>query len=285
MPHVILNHHLILRENAFIPIDDRGFRYGDGVFETIAIHGGVPYQFEWHIGRLKAGLAALRIDCDFTKLADDCRRLVRHEKPLHALLRIQVTRGSAGRGYLPMPAPCTSLIEILPIPPAPPSPVSLWLSSYRKPSAQSLPVAHKLCQGLNSTLARMEADTQGCFDALLQNQSGYIAETSSANIFWLKDNVLYTPSLDCDILNGAMRSHMLRLSPLPVREVSTDLDELREAECVFITNSVWQILQVSALLPAGRQWLTQPIIAELQNALDADMAAYSSEHKHFWEAT
>jgi aminodeoxychorismate lyase len=285
MAFVILNHELVEAEKATISVQDRGFRFGDGVFETIRVQAGVPYQFDWHMKRLEAGLKAIYIAFDATLLKIDCKTLLKRNDVKDCLLRIQVTRGIGSRGYLPqLSSSPTVVIETAPLPPFTGAPVSLLLSRYEKISPKAYPTQFKLCQGLNSTLARMEASEQNCFEALLLNSERQICETSSGNIFWLKDGTLYTPALDCGVLEGSIRSAVLRFSPYPVREVRTDLDNLMQAEAVYICNAAWKILAVEKLQPAKVQWQSNPLASTLNKLLDQDIASYIQTYGGFWKS-
>lgn len=254
------------KRGSTVSAADRGFRYGDGVFETIAAQNGVPYRFDWHIGRLERGLNAIRIAYDTSRLRRDCQVLL--DEAETGLLRIQITRGEGGRGYLPEPTEPTCVIEMLPMPEVPAQPVDLWLSSYKKPSSDILPVRYKLCQGLNSTLARMEAADHGCFDALMLSPEGHIAETSSATIFWVKDGKVYTPSLDTGALEGATRAALMELCT--IKEERAELAALENAEAVFITNTAWNVLPVARLLPLGLAWDSAPAARRMLALLEND---------------
>lgn len=270
--HVILNHKFKLSNKATISARDRGFRYGDGAFETIAVHDGIPYRLNWHLKRLAQGLKAIRISYPASSLAKECRGLIKKNKMKDGLLRIQVTRGMGGRGYLPdAKAKPTCVIETLPLPKIPGKPISLWLSSYRRISGEALPVRYKLCQGLNSTLARMEAADHKCFDALLLNARGEMCETSSANIFWIKNNTLYTPSLACGAVEGATRDAIITLSPYPVKEARAGLGALKHADAVFIANAAWKILPVDTLKPRGGRWNSAAQARIFQQLLEDDI--------------
>jgi branched-subunit amino acid aminotransferase/4-amino-4-deoxychorismate lyase len=199
------------------------------------------------------------------------------------LVRIQITRGASGAGYLPGDGEPTLVIETLPRMPAPQEPVTLWLSQYRRIPAASLPIYSKLCQGMNSTLARMEAQEHGCFDALQLNQEGMICETSSANIFWLRDDILYTPALACGVLEGAMRAAIMELASFPVQETTATLDAMQEAQAVCITNAVWQALAVVALEPASYAWDSAALAQRLNALLNEDICAYSRQHADAWQ--
>lgn len=281
MDYVMLNHRLLPRENALVPVGDRGFRYGDGVFDALTVHDGVPYRFDWHVERLARGLAAIRLSCDLAFLHGECRELLRKNDVRHGLLRIQITRGGGGRGYLPGNAAPTAVIETLPLPETPEAPVSLWLSSWQKPAADALPVNFKLCQGLNSTLARLEAADHGCFDSLQLNAAGQLAETSSANLFWIRNGELFTPALSCGILEGSTRDALMRL--VQVTETEAMPEALAEAETVFITNAALKILPVAKLLPANLSWNSAPAAAALNQKLAADMAKHCREHIEAWK--
>lgn len=282
--HIILNHTLLQTENAHLSVQDRGFRYGDGVFETIAVHSGVPYRFAWHMDRLKRALEAIRISYDITALAPECRQLLNANRVKDGLLRIQVTRGVGGRGYLPGNTPPTCVIETMSLPLTPQQPVALWLSAYARPPAATLPTQFKLCNGLNSTLARMEATDQDCFDALMLDLSSHISETSSGNIFWLKKGVLYTPSLSCSALEGAVRAAIMELAPYPVKEWEAPLDELKNAEAVVITNSAWKVLPVSVLKPVALHWESTACAKRILEALGEDIARHSRTYAAGWQA-
>ena len=283
MAFIILNHQLLPSEKAFISVDDRGFRFGDGVFETIRVHAGVPYQFDWHAERLRKGLGAIKIEANLHRLNEACRSLLKENKVSEGILRIQVTRGSGSLGYKPTNAtPPTLLIETRALPAMDGAPVSLFLSSYQKISPQMLPVQYKLCQGLSSTLAIMEAEANGCDEALLLNAKGELCETGSGNIFWVKNAIIYTPMLACGVLEGAMRASVMRLSPASVCEVAATLADLQDADEVFITNAVWGVRRVKTLQPNAISWAEDKASAALAGLLSADMKSYCDDHRLRW---
>lgn len=286
MTFVLLNNALIPAQQAVIPHDDRGFRYGDGVFEAIPLERGVPYQWEFHLQRLSDGLAALKITFNLETLPVACRTLIGANRADEGILRIQISRGSGGRGYLPdRSSTALCLIETLPLTPLPASPVALWVSSHEKISPAALPVQLKLAQGLNSALARIEAQEHACFDALLLNAAGEICETSSANIFWLENETLYTPALRCGVLRGSLRAAILRLSPWNIQEVSRPLAALAGAQSVAIGNAAWGIVPVNELKPAGLQWNSDNCFTPLAQALLEDRRRYALTHAGEWVAS
>lgn len=230
MPYIIINNKILPKNKALINVGDRGFRFGDGVFETCLTVDGKIYNWEAHRNRLEEGLKAIKIELDFhltqvgvynpdltfasnskkemnprsglqtptcndnDKLKESCLELIKKNKIKNGYLRIAISRGVGSVGYLPQEnIQPTVVIETLPLNTKPKSPIKLCISNYQKPSIKSLPVNYKLMNGLNSTLAKLEAVEKNYFDAILLNEKNQICETSSANIFWIKDDVLYTP--------------------------------------------------------------------------------------------
>ncbi len=286
MPYVFINNKLLDSEKATISFEDRGFRFGDGVFETIAVTSGVPYQFDWHMERLRKGLHAIRISANLHQLHEQSRRLLKENQLKEGMLRIQVTRGIGSRGYLPdakhPKAGATIVVETMPPPPPAPETASLIISAYEKITAESMPVQYKLCQGLNATLARIEATEKGAFDALLLNRDGVLCETSSGNLFWLKDGELHTPALACGVLEGSMRAAVMRLSPYPVKEVRAVLAELESAQSVFITNALWPLVAINRIEGVAASWQAADTIA-LKERIIKDQQNYTKANAIRWQ--
>lgn len=263
---------------------DRGFRFGDGAFETIAVYQGVAYQWELHMKRLQAGLHALDIPAETRSLDIAAQKLLSKNGLTDATLRICISRGSGSEGYLPSgPTYPTVLIEALPRNTPPSDAARLWLSEHEKPSPKALPVRFKLAQGLNSTLARMEASKHGCLDGLQLNAHSEICETSSANIFWLKGGTLFTPALECGLLEGTTRAALIRLSPYAIEEGRFPLDALENADAVLLTNTLWQVMPIRELKPTGWQWeKSSQIAGELRAVLRDDINHYiDAQHPHY----
>jgi len=280
--YCVLNGALVLAAEAMISVQDRGFRYGDGVFESIAVENGVPYQYDWHMARLSGGLDAIKIAFDVNGLQAHVHALLQKNKVMQGMLRIQITRGAGSRGYLPDPSARPNfIIETMPKPPLPEKPVSLWRSSYQKMSAEALPVRYKLCQGLNSTLARMEAAENNCFDALLLNAQSEIGETGSGHIFWQKNGAIFTPALTCGILEGSTRAAIMRL--LPVTETSATMETLAQADAVCIANAAWGALAVNVLQPENHHWQSEHFAVQLNTIIREDKKYFHAAHHSEWQ--
>ncbi|MES2677259.1 MAG: aminotransferase class IV [Pseudomonadota bacterium] len=270
MTHIFINNKIVLAHKATISVQDRGFRFGDGVFETCLIFGGKIYNWQAHQARLKAGLKAIKINFADKNLQQSCLQIIEKNKIQNGYLRINISRGVGSVGYLPQKnIQPTIVIETLPLNPQPKSPIKLCISTLQKPSLKSLPVNYKLSQGLNSTLAKLEAVEQNCFDAIILNNKKQICETSSANIFWIKDNILYTPHPDCGCLLGTIREKILELSPIKIKLAKAKITDLLNADEAFITNVAIGVLAVDKI--AESEFKNKKYSKIFANLLDEDI--------------
>ena len=266
---------------AKISIEDRGFRFGDGIFETIRIVEGKPYLWHHHIKRLLDGLASLKIQMtqkNLGKLINYAEKLTVQSEIKAGFLRIAISRGIGSRGYMPTQNINPSIVmEIMPNAGIAQENAELFLSSYEKISPRALPVRHKLMQCLSSILAKIEAEEQGCFEALMLNSTGHICEVSSGNIFWFDGRNLYTPSIECGVLAGIIRKRIIELSPHISYKVHTGkytIDHLKEAKSVFITNVSWLALPAVKLLPNKIHFPETEIAYKIRGILLKDQRQY-----------
>ncbi len=284
--YTLLNGKLVLASRAAVPVADRGFRFGDGVFETIRVVKSVPYQWEFHLQRLTQSLDAVAITPPEVDWAAQAKKLLQKNRLTHGFLRIAISRGVGSRGYMPFPPemPCHWVMEILPELPMPRKPCRLWLSKRPRIPLVCLPVNSKLAHGLNNTLALLEANAAQCDDALQLTTEGFIAETASANIFWIRDNTLFTPPLDTGCLNGSTRDAIMRLSPLPLRAAMVGISELQQADAVFITNCRVGVWPVTSIEPLGYRFNAKhALVLQLERLLHADITRYTRKHRNRWE--
>lgn len=283
-PYAYVNGRLVRKSKARLAIDDRGWRFGDGLFETIAIHHGVPYQWEFHCTRLRDGLAALAIPMPDVQLEYIVKKLLKKNRQTSGFIRLAISRGVGSRGYRPHPASLAPslVIESLRAMDGARAPARLWVSTWQRVLPTQLPSQFKLAQGITSTLALLEAAAHEADEALLLNPHAQIAEAASANIFWSKKGTLYTPSLTTGCVRGSMRAVLMRLSPLPVVEVEAPLAALAEAECVWLTNGRIGLRPVAEILPASYRYAAHELTEELGQMLARDKEAYSEIHAGAW---
>lgn len=277
-----LNGDFIPSASAMLPIADRGFRFGDGLFETIRLQAGIPYQWETHLSRLEAGLNALRITPPAVNWKHIAKQMIAKNSPADGFLRIAISRGVGSCGYLPdADIAANWAVEYMPQRKPPKAPFSLWQSAITRPAASALPVNHKLAHGIGSTLALLDARDNACDEALMLSAHGHISEASSGNIFWLLGSQLYTPALATGCLAGTTRAAIMRL--WDVREIAADVAELIAADAAFISNVRLGIWPIAALLPGGKMFdATHTRIRELSALLDANRAAYVANNAKDW---
>lgn len=238
-PYVYYNGVICLKSAVRIHPDDRGFLLGDGAFETLRVFAGTPYLLNEHLQRLSKTLSDLQIPFDAFSLKTPIHELLEIAHADEAMLRITVTRGVGGAGYLPrLPTSPTVFITYRTLTSSEliTTPVELIISPWRKIPPECLPTEGKTLQGLNATLARMGAD-QPYREALQLSYDGHLACVSSGNLFWQVDGVLYTPPLRTGCLGGITRQRILSLNKGHGEEMLAVLSDLAQADAVFYTNS------------------------------------------------
>jgi branched-chain amino acid aminotransferase len=250
--YVYVKNNFVNQNEAFAPISDRGFRYGDGVFETIRIFNRVPYRFDFHLNRLMVGLESIKISYDnYVEIYRLSKEIINKNNIVDGFLRVYVTRGEGSLGYLPVSCKPNLYIEAYPInedeiQKLEQTRIRLHISKWESIPHNSIPKNSKLAQGINPTLARIEAIEHGCFESIMLNHEKYVAECSSSNIFLCKGDNIFTPSLSSGAMNGSIRDAILSLIQgyFNIYESQITLTDLMLADGVFITNVSWLLLPV-----------------------------------------
>jgi branched-chain amino acid aminotransferase len=235
---------------------DRGFLYGDGLFETVRAYNGVPFRLPEHLARLRASAAELRIasGLDTDTIAERVTALVRECASEEAYVRITVTRGRFdGNLALGPAARPTVAIIVRPLHTLPPElyerGVDAVTASVRQNAESPVP-RHKTLNYLERLLARTEAREQGAYEALLLNTRGEVAEGATTNLFLVHGGIVTTPRLGANILPGVTRQEVMALAReagYELRQRRVSPEELRRADEVFLTNSIAELLPVCAL--------------------------------------
>jgi len=269
---VFLNGQFVPAEQAVVSVFDRGFLYGDGLFETIPVYSGRPFRWAQHLERLARGADYLKIRLAFSpkelrKLAGE---LIERNQMPNALLRLTLSRGVGERGYSPKGA--DSPVVVMALYPAsaadPQNPVRwrLVTSAYRLPTADPLS-SFKTGNKLLQIAVRAEAEAAGADDALLMNTNGEVAETSCANIFWLYRDTIYANPSGRGALPGITRAVVLELCQalaLPTSKKVIKPESLRNADAIFLTLSSLGIVSVTSL--DGEPVKDSPLVDKLRQA-------------------
>ncbi|MGH7940123.1 MAG: aminotransferase class IV [Limisphaerales bacterium] len=250
-----LNGGFVPEERAVISIFDRGFLYGDGLFETIRVFNGRPFRWRRHMARLGAGARFLRIKLPYSsnQLEAIADKLIARNKRPNSLLRIALSRGIGAPGYLPKNGGNPTLVmSQRPAPKLDPKHMPQWklfTASYR--AAANDPLAHfKTSNKLLQVLARTEAARAGADEALLLNTKGFIAEAAGSNVFWVNGGELYTPPFTAGVLPGVTRELVFEIAAdldIPIHQKNARLEALRRTDGIFLSLTSWGIVEVTLL--------------------------------------
>jgi len=267
---VFLNGEFVAEERAVVSVFDRGFLYGDGLFETLRIYKARPFRWEQHWRRFEQGAEFLKIRLPYTstQLQGAAEQLVAQNQMPDSLLRLTLSRGVGPRGYSFRGADQPTLfMSMHQAPPSNPPPRwRLITASVPLPPDDALG-RFKTANKLRQILARSEAEAAGADEVLLRTSPGHLVEGSASNLFWLEGGTVCTPSLDTAILPGVTRAVVFELCEtmgLPVREGSVTPDELARAQAVFLTLTSLGI--VEALSLNGHTLNQSPIVESLRHA-------------------
>jgi branched-chain amino acid aminotransferase/4-amino-4-deoxychorismate lyase len=219
---------------------DRGLLLGDGVFETLLALDGDPVDWAAHLQRMTAACARLGLPPPDPAAARAAAAAALADAPTRAALRLTLTAGGGGRGLDRPEPPQPRLLAAASAAPEPGGTCSLAVSSVRRNSGS--PASRlKTLSYLDNVLARREARARGADEALLLNERGELACAAAANLFWVKHEVLFTPALDCGVLDGIVRGRVIawaRAEGRGVEEARAGPEALAGADAVFLTNSL-----------------------------------------------
>ena len=250
---VWINGRILNAGAAAIPVFDRGFLYGDGLFETMRCYDGKAFLLYEHLSRLFASAKVLKIKIPYSrgKLERTIRGILAANRLEGAHIRITVTRGEGaftfGKDNPTKPNVVISIKEFNGLPEAFYSRgITVAVSTLRQNEYSPLSGVKSL-NFLNHILARAQARDAGFDEAILTNIKGHVAEAATSNIFLVRKGRLITPSLDTGILPGITRKVVIRIArrlKVPVEERRVSCVDLAVADEVFLTNSVAEILPV-----------------------------------------
>ncbi|WP_123537074.1 aminotransferase class IV [Halosimplex salinum] len=255
---------LVPADEATVSVRDRGFMYGDGAFETLRVYGGESFEWTAHRERLQRTAETLGFP---DAVPDDLRERVDDTLAANdltdAYLKISVTRGVQPGKLTPDPdVDPTVVVYVSPLPrggvdgeSAWDGPATVQTVRTRRPPDAALPADAKTHNYLPGILARLElrraaTDEFAADEAVMRTTDDYLAEGATSNLFFVDEGTLKTPSTDLPILPGVTRSVVMGLADtegFPVRTSRYALDDLRDADEVFLTNSTWEIRPVTSV--------------------------------------
>ena len=260
------------RAGEAVPLSDRGFCYGDGVFETLRVRDGRPVWWQAHIDRLARGCAALGMDAPAPDLlraevATLC------EGQADGVLRLVLTRGDGTRGYLPGQAGVRRVLSLHAAPPPRGTALSVGWAALRL-SIQPRLAGIKHLNRLEQVLAARDCAEQRWDDALLCDAEGAATSAIAGNVFLVRAGRLETPLLDRCGVAGTCRAWVLAARP-ECRVARLSRDDVDQADELFLCNSVRGILPVARL--GERELGTGPVTRALMRQLAREEPALAAE--------
>ncbi|WP_435195735.1 aminotransferase class IV [Natronomonas sp. EA1] len=284
---------LVPREEATVSVEDRGFRYGDAAFETLRAYGGEVFRWDAHLSRLEHTCETLGMP---DAVPDDLALRVAETLDANdledAYVRVSVTRGVQPGKLTPEEAVSPTVVVVVkPLPRGGLSGQRVWdapavvqTSKTRKIPSNALPADIKTHNYLNGILARLELrrvsrEEYAPDEALMRDAEGYVAEGATSNVFFVDDGTLKTPETG-SLLPGITRETVLDIAAgeaFPVEEGTYTLDDVRDADEAFLTNTTWELRPVASV--DGLEVGGGPITTLLQRLYDerVEAACYGEE--------
>ncbi|HEY3593019.1 MAG TPA: aminotransferase class IV [Polyangiaceae bacterium] len=239
-------------ETAVISVFDRGFLYGDSVFEALRTYGGRPFALDAHMDRLARSAARVLIamPLELPAFAAEVERAV--AVPGESYVRIMLTRGTGPLNLDPDTASRPNrviIVEPLATPPAELYERGIGVVFFRTIRATdgNPGAGAKVANYLTSLLALRDAKTRGASEALVVDASGHVLEGTTSNFFIVRGRKLITPPEESGILAGITRVHVLAVAPsigLEVEVANLTERDVLEADEVFVCSSIREIVPV-----------------------------------------
>lgn len=280
MSRCYFNGRLVRRTEVYVSVDDAGFLFGDGVFETLRVDAGVPRGVDLHLDRLYGALRCvdLAIPEEPPELGRAVHKVAESTPYPVAMLRVTITRGPMQHASL---EPCAKGMHANPTPAAEPTRL-ISTTAYRPPSnveyGRGVPTillddlrvdAHSGLAGIKTLsyqpfrLARQRARIASAYEALLFNEEARLVAGSRSNVVVVLADGAFTPPLSDGCLPGTVRRVLLEAGAVEERSVTRE--DLARAREVLLTNSLVGVLPVCRVddhhVPVG------PVAANLQSLL------------------
>lgn len=277
MNWAILNGKIIERSQALVDIEDRGYQFGDGVYEVIRVYNSKMFAVKEHLERLFRSTKSIEITLDYTnqELAGMLEELISRNNLNNGIIYMQVTRGVSPRnhafpGQKTAPALTAYTKEI----DRPEDKLAAGVKTLLAEDIRWLRCDIKSLNLLGNILAKQKAAEKGCYEAI-QHRGEDVTEGSSSNLFIVKNGVIITHESNNLILKGITKDVILKLceeNKLAFVERTFTLEELSQADEVFLsstTSEVMPIIEIAGKLVHGGK--PGPVTRKLQNLFLAEI--------------
>ncbi|MGP4038495.1 D-amino-acid transaminase [Gracilibacillus sp. D59] len=249
--YMLWNKEIVERksENAMVSFEDRGYQFGDGVYEVIRIYDGKLHVLDWHLDRLFYSMEQLAIRAPFSR--DDIKQLLKqliekNQFTIDGKVYLQVTRGMQPRDHIYMEeldAIFYATIDRFD------QPVDMWEKGVKvtlQDDIRWLRCDIKSLNLLGNVLARTKAQRQGYYEPLF-HRDGIIRECGASNFYMVKDGIIHTHPTNQYILGGITRKKVLMLAGelgIPVKEREIAVEELENADECFLTATPMEVVPI-----------------------------------------
>ncbi len=241
-----VNGRYLPQSEAAVNIEDRGYQFGDGIYEVVHLYDGKYVDEDLHLNRLERSLKEIRLPMPMSRAALRLvlREVARRNRVREGLLYMQVTRGVARRDH-PFPSkpiPPSLVVTVKRIPPYP-TDVEKWqASAITLPDLRWARRDIKSVNLLPNCLARQAAKEKGAIEAILYDEATGIVTEGAATTFWIVDDTgaIRTRFLDHVILPGCTRAALMaecKAAGIPFDETPFTLDDMKKAREAFITSA------------------------------------------------
>ena len=263
------NGRLIPEREALISVYDRGFLYGDGVFETLRAYDAKVFRSREHVSRLfrSAQAISLSISSSPDEILKILSQTLEANRLRNAYLRITVSRGPGEIGLEPGDSSSPTIVIMAKEFSGHPEKlyregVGIAVVKARKTPASSLDPKIKSLNYLTPILAKIEARASGMYEGILLNQEGYLCEGTVSNLFLVMKGLLLTPAPSCGILEGITRQAVIELANkagIIVKEGKYRPDEILRADECFLTNTTMELMPAVRITGVPATQVSQPI--------------------------
>lgn len=241
-----VNGRYLPQSEASVNIEDRGYQFGDGIYEVVHLHDGRYVDEDLHLARLERSLGEIQLAMPMSRAALSMvlREVAQRNRVREGLLYMQVTRGVARRDHAfpSKPVPPALVVTIRRVP-AYPTDVDKWQAAcITLPDLRWARRDIKSVNLLPNCLARQKAREQGAIEAILYDEATGMVTEGAATTFWIVDEngAIRTRFLDHVVLPGCTRAALmaeLRTLGMEYDEREFSLDEMRRAREAFITSA------------------------------------------------
>lgn len=242
---------LDIKEAKISPLD-RGFLFGDSIYEVIASYKKKPFKIDEHLDRLFINLKNIKLSINISRqeVKDIVEAVIEKNNLSNQIIYLQISRGADEiRNHIPSAkADPTVFISSFPLKDRPLkeiNPIKVSLKKdfrWRKSNIKSTSL-------LANVMYKIQAQEEDFFEIILQ-EDGFITEGAVSNIFYVKDNEVKTPSLENNILPGVTRAviiNILKEMKIPIIETKISVEDFMEADEIWITNTTKGVLLVSEI--------------------------------------